>query len=183
MTPLYLYGISGWRWQKVPHISIFPLYHLRRLVLLSPRIIPPHSLGSYMWNADNCLIGHHQRGRFQTSGHLSYPLHSRQMASTSSQAPSMEELVCRMLRRERHWQAVSVDIVIGSTQWRSRPMASASSQVQGIEQFVCGMPQRESQRQALSQDTEIGSILCHSRQMVSTSSQLHAMEQFVCGMP
>jgi hypothetical protein len=25
MMPLYLYGISGWPWQKVPHIFIFPL--------------------------------------------------------------------------------------------------------------------------------------------------------------
>ncbi len=35
MTPLYLYGISGRRWHKAIHISIFWLYPLRRQVLLS----------------------------------------------------------------------------------------------------------------------------------------------------
>jgi WD40 repeat protein len=35
MTPPYLYGILGSPWQQVPHMSIFLLYHLRRLVLLS----------------------------------------------------------------------------------------------------------------------------------------------------
>ena len=59
MTPLYLYGISRSPSQKVHHISIFPLYHLRRPVLSSPHIIPPHFVESYMWNVENCLIGRH----------------------------------------------------------------------------------------------------------------------------
>ena len=50
MTPQSLYGILGCRWQKVLHISIFPLWHLRRLVLLSPRIMPLYFLDSPMAN-------------------------------------------------------------------------------------------------------------------------------------
>ena len=59
MTPPYLYGISGWPWLKVPRISIFRLYHLLRLILLSPHIIPPNFLEFYTSNADDYLIGHH----------------------------------------------------------------------------------------------------------------------------
>jgi len=57
----YLCDISGWPWQKVPHMCIFLLYHLRQLVLLSLRIILAGFLEYYMWNVDDCLIGHHAR--------------------------------------------------------------------------------------------------------------------------
>src|SRR6266702_261092 len=44
MMPLCLYCISGWPWQRVLHMSIFLLYHLRRHILLSLHFIPAHFL-------------------------------------------------------------------------------------------------------------------------------------------
>src|SRR6266702_1974405 len=61
MMPLRSYGILGWPWQRVLHMSLFLLYHLRRLVLWSLHIIPAHSLECYTWNVGDCLIGHHRR--------------------------------------------------------------------------------------------------------------------------
>ncbi len=61
MMPLCLYGISGWPWQRVLHMSIFLLYRLRQLVLSSLRTIRVHFLESYAWNVDDCLIGRHWR--------------------------------------------------------------------------------------------------------------------------
>ena len=150
MTPLHLYDILGCRWQEVPHISIFRLYHLRRPVLLSPRIIPAYFLESYTWNMDGSLTGHHQRRRFQTSGQASYPWHSRRMANTSSRVQAMGQFVCGMPRRERRRQALSQDTPVRSFLWHSRRIASTSSRVQKIGQFVCGMPRRERCLQALS---------------------------------
>ncbi len=142
-------------------MSIFLLYHLRRLVLLSLYIIRTHSLECYAWNMGDCLIGHHWRWRFQTSGVRSFPLDSHQMASASSQAVSMEEFVCGTPLRERQRQAHLLDTRIRSRLWHSHQMASASSQARKMEQF----------------------FLWHSRQMVSASSQARTMEQFVCGTP
>src|SRR6266403_4371170 len=179
----YLCGISGWPWQKVPHIYIFLLYHLLQVVLLSLRIILGGFLECYVWNVDDCLIGHHARWRFQMSGARSNPWHSRPMATTSSQALPMEQFVCGMPRRERRWQALSLDTRIRSGLWDSRPMATTSSQARKMKQFVCGMPRPERWWQALSLDTCIGSGLWHSRPMATTSSQALSIEQFVCGMP
>jgi len=53
--------------------------------------------------------------------------HSRQTASTSSQVQMIEQSVCRMPRRERQWQALSLDTQIQPGLWHSRQMASTSS--------------------------------------------------------
>src|SRR6266702_3075671 len=183
MTPLCLYGILGWPWQRVLRISIFLLCRLRRLVLLSLHIIPAYFLERYAWNVGDCLIGHHRRWLFQMLRAGSIPLHSHQMASASSQARTIEQFVCGTPRRERQRQARLLDTRIRSYLWHSLQMAIASSQALMIEQFVCGTPQRERQTQARLLDTRIRSCLWHSLQMASASSQALTIEQFVCGTP
>src|SRR6266702_534271 len=133
MMPLCLYCISGWPWQRVLHMCIFLLYHLRRLVLLSLHIIPAPFLESYAWNVGDCLIGRHWRWWFHTLGVVTGPLLSHQMASASSQARMMEQFVCGTPLRERQRQAHLLDTRGWSGLWRSRQMASASSQALTIE--------------------------------------------------
>src|SRR6266702_3787611 len=77
------------------------------------------------------------------SGATSFPSYSRQMASASSQARTIEQFVCGTPRRERRRQAHLLDTRFRSGLWHSRQMASASSQALGIVQFVCGTPQQE----------------------------------------
>src|SRR6266403_1458293 len=116
------------------------------------------------------------------SGARSDPWHSRPMATTSSQARTIEQFVCGMPRRVRRWHALSLDTRIQSGLWHSRLMVTTSSQARTIEQFVCGMPRRERQWQALSLDTQIGSTLWHSHQMATTLSRARRIEQFECQM-
>ncbi len=61
---------------------------------------------------------------------------SRQMASGSSQARTMEQFVCGTPRLDTRWQAHSLDTGIRSCLWDSRQMASGSSQARTMEQFV-----------------------------------------------
>src|SRR6266702_4661894 len=183
MMPPCSYGISGGPWQRAHHMSIYLLYHLRLLVLLSLHIVLVHFLGSYTWNVGGCLIGHHQSWRFQPLGAESIPLHSHQMASASSQARAIEQFMCGTPRRERQQQARLLDTRIRSGLWHSRQMASASSQARRIEQFVCGTLLREGQWRTRLLATRIRSSPWHSRQMASASSQALSIEQFVCGTP
>src|SRR6266446_2547930 len=66
---------------------------------------------------------------------------SHQMATTSSQALSIEQFVCGMPRQERQWQVHSLDTEVRSTLWHSPPMAITSSQARMIEQFEFQMLQ------------------------------------------
>ena len=63
---------------------------------------------------------------------------SRQMASASSQALTIERFVCGTPRRERMSQAHLLVTLVGSHLWHSRQMASVLSH-RDLDQFVCWM--------------------------------------------